>query len=171
MHVRCDNRHKTGAEGFFGGQLMLFECMSVCIFSLAHESEMRGNLVYLLIVKYESILFQFSHCILEWMALSCNLGGIFWTFLEWSVDNIIYMDYIVNQSSFIYWSLACRLSSLWLNNRLCINLYLAVVLGIPWQKLKYLYRLFLITCCSVRSFCLCVEYNLWGEALSFFAWL
>ena len=33
------------------GQPMLFECMSICVLSPAHESEMRGYLVYVLIVK------------------------------------------------------------------------------------------------------------------------
>ena len=36
------------------GQPMLFECMSICVLSPAHESEMRGYLVYLHIVKYLS---------------------------------------------------------------------------------------------------------------------
>ena len=53
MHVRCDNQYKTGADrGNILGQPMLFECMGICVLSLAHESEMRGYLVYLLIVKY-----------------------------------------------------------------------------------------------------------------------
>ena len=55
MHVRCDNQYKTGADG--GNilrQPMLFECMGICVLSAAHESEMRGYLVYLLIVKYSS---------------------------------------------------------------------------------------------------------------------
>ena len=34
-------------------------------------------------------------------------GGLFKTFLEGSVDRVIYRDYIVNRRSFIYWSLAC----------------------------------------------------------------
>ena len=33
------------------GQPMLFECMGVCVLSPAHESEMRGYLVYVLTVK------------------------------------------------------------------------------------------------------------------------
>ena len=37
---------------------MSFECMSICVLSPAHECEMRGSLVYLLIVKYLSILFK-----------------------------------------------------------------------------------------------------------------
>ena len=36
------------------GQPMLFECMGICVLSPAHESEMTGYLVYLLIVKYLS---------------------------------------------------------------------------------------------------------------------
>ena len=56
MHVRCDNQYKTGAdEGNILGQPMLFECMGIiCVLSQAHKSEMRGYLVYLLIVKYLS---------------------------------------------------------------------------------------------------------------------
>ena len=55
MHVRCDNQYKTGADGAtILGQLMLFECMGICVWSLAHESEMRGYLVYLMIVNYLS---------------------------------------------------------------------------------------------------------------------
>ena len=53
MHVRCDNQYKTGADGGnILGQPMLFECMGICVLSPAHESEMRGYLVYLLVVKY-----------------------------------------------------------------------------------------------------------------------
>ena len=53
MHVRCDNQYKTGADrGNILGQPMLFECMGNCVLSPAHESEMRGYLVYVLIVKH-----------------------------------------------------------------------------------------------------------------------
>ena len=76
MHVRCDNQYKTGADrGTTLGQPMLFVCMGICVLSPAHESEMRGYLVNLLIVKYLLILFQFSHSILNWMALSWNFVG------------------------------------------------------------------------------------------------
>ena len=34
------------------GQPMLFECMDICVLSLAHENEIRSYLVDLLIVKY-----------------------------------------------------------------------------------------------------------------------
>ena len=52
-HVRCDNQYKTGADrGAILGQPMLFKCMGVYVLSPEHESEMRGYLVYLLIVKY-----------------------------------------------------------------------------------------------------------------------
>ena len=52
MHVRCDNQYKTGADREnILGQPMLFECMGICVLSPAHESEMRGYLVYVLIVK------------------------------------------------------------------------------------------------------------------------
>ena len=52
-HVRCDNQYKPGAErGNILGQPIVFECMGICVLSPAHESEMRGYLVYALIVKY-----------------------------------------------------------------------------------------------------------------------
>ena len=52
MHVRCDNQYKTGADGEnILGQPMMFECMGVCVLNPAHESEIMGYLVYLLIVK------------------------------------------------------------------------------------------------------------------------
>ena len=52
MHVRRHNQYKTGADREnILGQRMLFECMSICVSSPAHESEMRGYLVYVLIVK------------------------------------------------------------------------------------------------------------------------
>ena len=55
MHVRCDNQYKTGADGGNNlGQPMLFECMGIFVFSPAPESEMRGYLTYVLIVKYLS---------------------------------------------------------------------------------------------------------------------
>ena len=51
--VRCNNQYKTGAVGRnILGQPMLFESMGICVLSPAHESEMRGYFVYLLIVKY-----------------------------------------------------------------------------------------------------------------------
>ena len=53
MHVNCDNQYKTGADrGNILGQPMLFECKGICILSPAHESEMSGHLVSVLIVKY-----------------------------------------------------------------------------------------------------------------------
>ena len=56
MHVRCDNQYKTGADREnILGQPMLFVCMGICVLSPAHESEIRGYLVYVLIVK------QLSH--------------------------------------------------------------------------------------------------------------
>ena len=71
MHDRCDNQYKTGADGGnILGQSRLFEYMAICVLSPARESEMRGYLVYVLIVKYLLILFKFSHSILDWTALS-----------------------------------------------------------------------------------------------------
>ena len=80
MHVRCDNQFKTGADReTILGQPMLFECMGICVLSPAHESEMRGYLVYVLIVKklISLILIKFSHSILDWTVLSWNFGGTF----------------------------------------------------------------------------------------------
>ena len=58
MYVRCDNQYKTGADrGNVLGQPMLFKCMGICFLSPAHENEMRGYLVYELIVKNLSHLF------------------------------------------------------------------------------------------------------------------
>ena len=55
MHVRYDNQYKTGADREnILGQPMPFECMVICVLSPAHESEMRGYLVYVLIVKFLS---------------------------------------------------------------------------------------------------------------------
>ena len=55
MHVRCDNQCKTGADrGNILGQPRLFECMGICVLRPAHEGEMRGYFVYVLIVKYLS---------------------------------------------------------------------------------------------------------------------
>ena len=53
MHVTCDNQYKTGADREITlGQPVLFECMGISVLSPAHESEMRGDLVYIVIVKY-----------------------------------------------------------------------------------------------------------------------
>ena len=52
---------------------MLFECMGISILSPTLECEMKGSLVYLLVVKYLMILFKFSHSILDWTALSLSL--------------------------------------------------------------------------------------------------
>ena len=52
MRVRCDNQYQTGANrGSIFGQPILFECMGICVLSPGHESEMRGYLLYVLIVK------------------------------------------------------------------------------------------------------------------------
>ena len=52
MHVKCDNQYKTGADrGNILRQPMQFECMGICVLSPAHESEMRGYLVYVMIVN------------------------------------------------------------------------------------------------------------------------
>ena len=61
MHVRCDNRYKTGADREnVLGQPVLFVCMGICVLSPAHESEMGDYLVYVLIVKYFSHRFYLN---------------------------------------------------------------------------------------------------------------
>ena len=80
MHVKCDNQYKTGTDREnILGQPMLFVCMGICVLSPAHESEMRGYLVSVLIVKklISLILFKFSHSILDCTVLSWNFLGIF----------------------------------------------------------------------------------------------
>ena len=84
MHVRRDNQHKTGADReIVLGQPMLFECMGICVLSPAHESEMRGYIVYVLIVQNLLILFKFSHSVLVWTVLSWNFGGFFKNMFRW----------------------------------------------------------------------------------------
>ena len=81
MHVRCDNQYKTGADGEnILGQPRLFECMGICVLNLAHESKMKGCLVYLLIVKNLLILFEFSHSMLNWTALTWIFFSFFFFF-------------------------------------------------------------------------------------------
>ena len=105
MHVRCDNQYKTGADrGNIFGKPMLCECMGICVLSSAHEREMRGCFVYVLIVKY------FSHRFCLYSVREYKIGrpyhGNFWgffkTFLEGSVDYVIYSDYIVNRRFFLF---------------------------------------------------------------------
>ena len=110
MHVRCDNQYKTGADrGNILGQPRLFECMGICVLSPAHESEMMGYLVYVLIVKYLSHRFCINSATIYKIGRPYRgiWGGFFKTFLEGSVDHNIYRNYIVNRRSFIYGSLTC----------------------------------------------------------------
>ena len=59
MHIRCDDQYKTGADrANILGQPVLFVCMGICVLSPAHESETKGFLVYVLIVK-KSYLIDF----------------------------------------------------------------------------------------------------------------
>ena len=64
-----------------------------------------------------SVLFQFSHSIWDWTALSLiffwgvrggGWGGFFKTFLEGPVDHMTHKVYIMNRSSFIYCGMATR---------------------------------------------------------------
>ena len=76
------SRLEPGGGGTILGQPILFECMGICVLSPTHEREMRGYLVYQLIVKYLSILFKFSHSTQDWTALSWNSLRIFFFFLH-----------------------------------------------------------------------------------------
>ena len=106
MHVRCDYQYNTGADrGNILGQ------PSICVLSPAHESEMRGYLVYVLIVKYLPHRFCLNSATVYQTGRPYRgiCGGFFRTFLEGSVDRVIYRDYIVNGRFFIYCSLATEL--------------------------------------------------------------
>ena len=96
---------------------MLFECMGICVLSLAHESEMRGYLGYLLIFFFFfTFLINFVQIQLQYIRLEGLIVDFFFFFLkgegylktclEGSVDYIIYMNYIANRRSFISCSLA-----------------------------------------------------------------
>ena len=103
MHVRCDNHYKTGADrGNILGQSRLFECMGICVLSSAHESEMRGYLVYVLIVKYLSDRFCLNSATVYKIGRPSRgmFLRFFETFLGGSVDHVIYRDYIVNRRFF-----------------------------------------------------------------------
>ena len=81
---------------------MLFECMGLCVLSPAHESEMRGYLVYALIVKYLSHRFCLNSATAYQIKRPYRLifYGFFETFLKGFVDHIIYRDSIVNRRFF-----------------------------------------------------------------------
>ena len=105
MHVGCDNQYKTEADrGNTLGQPMLFECMGICILSPARESEMRGYLVYVLIVKYISHRFCLNSATVYKIRQSYRgiILGFLKLFLEGSVDRVIYRDYIMNRRFFFY---------------------------------------------------------------------
>ena len=86
------------------GQLRLFEYMGICILSPAHECEMRGYLVYVLIVKYLYHRFCLNSATvykIGWPYRGIS-WGFFKTFLDGSVDRVIYRDYIVNGTFFLF---------------------------------------------------------------------
>ena len=79
MHSICVNQCKTGADGgSILGQPMLFECLGICVLIPAHESEMRGYLVYVLIVKYLSDRFCVKSATVHQIGRPCLeiLGGL-----------------------------------------------------------------------------------------------
>ena len=106
---------EEGGEIFWNSRCCLSAWVSA-FFSPAHESEMRGSLVFLSIVKYLSVLFKFSHSIEDWTTLSWNFVVVIVDFLKYflerSVDHIIHRDYIVNRSLFISCSLSTSSASL-----------------------------------------------------------
>ena len=88
--VTSTKLERTG-EIFWDGQC----CMGICILSPVHESEMRGYLAYVLIVKYLSHRFCLNsarvYIRLEGLIVEFG-GGFFQTFLEGSVDHVVYRD-------------------------------------------------------------------------------
>ena len=84
------------------GQPRLFEwCMEIWVLMPAHEYELRGPLVYLLIVKYLSVLFKFTNSILDWPALSWNLGEIFLNIFR-AVCRPYHLQGLYGESELIY---------------------------------------------------------------------
>ena len=82
MYVRCDNQYKTGADREnILGQPMLFVYMGICVLSPAHENEMRGYLVYVLIVKYLSHRFCLNSARLYYIGRPYR-GFFFWIFVN-----------------------------------------------------------------------------------------
>ena len=76
---------------------MLFECMGICVLSPAHESEMRGYLVYPLIVKILTSLSATVYPIgRPYRGIKKNKNKKT-TFFDGSVDHIIHRDYIANR--------------------------------------------------------------------------
>ena len=79
---------------------------------------MRGYLVYVLTVKYlilfkiQSQYIRLDGLVVDFVVVvvASGEGGFLKTFLEGSVDHIIYRDYTVNRRFFIYCSLACTCS-------------------------------------------------------------
>ena len=92
-------------------QPMLFECMGICVFSPAHESKVRGYLLYVLNVINLLHWFCLNSATVYQIGRSYrgNFWGFFETFLEGSVDHIIYRNYILNRRFFFtYCCLACK---------------------------------------------------------------
>ena len=77
---------------------MLFECMGICVLSPAHE------LPCLCANRKKNYLIDFVYSLqpqyVRLDGLREILWGFFETFLEGSVDHIIYRDYIVNRRFF-----------------------------------------------------------------------
>ena len=97
MHVRCDNEYKTGADrGDLLGQPMLFECMGVCVLSPAHESEIRGYLVYVLVLNYLSHRFCFNSATVYQIARP--FCGCFSRFIKTLLRGMWSMSFIGNIS-------------------------------------------------------------------------
>ena len=80
MHGRCTKLEQI--EEIFWGGPMPFECMGICVLSPAHESEIRGYLVYVLIVKY------LSHRFCSNSVRVYRLEGLILDFCVWNFGNI-----------------------------------------------------------------------------------
>ena len=111
MQVRCDNQYKTGADrkNIFGTA----EAVWVHGYLRFEPSAWKRNELLSCLcadckIFISPILFKFS---LIGRPYRWILGGFFETFLEGSVDHVIYRDYMVSRCFFIYCSLAYKVGS------------------------------------------------------------
>ena len=107
MHVRCDNQYKTGADGKYFRTVDAVWVHGYLRFEPGSWKWNKG--LPWLCAKYKIFISlissKFSHRILDLTVLSWNWREFLKTFLEGSMDHIIYRDYIVNRRSFIHCSL------------------------------------------------------------------
>ena len=121
MHVRCDKQYRPeGDGGTILWQLMLFKCTGICVLCLVHKCEMRGYLVYLLMVKYSSVLFKFSHSVLDWPALLWNfLWWIFFSNIFRGVCWPYHFQGLYGELELIYLLQSGQMGTVWKQPHLC----------------------------------------------------